>query len=159
MDKNARVSRRSREAVFDLEPVVTEAGVGNEMSARLTEAHEQPISHNEWIAQARRRVGRRNIDVPAGKVFSVEQAPRLRLWRASDAEPSAAAIVMAGINNGRELITTRPVPVFSNRDGQWHCQRRIVCEIQNQTSVSARKKLEHSIAIGGGDIECACSCK
>src|SRR5215213_976259 len=53
-----------------------------------------------------------------------------------DVEPSAAAIVIAGISNDRDLVTARPVPVFSNRDGQWNDQGCIVCKLENQSSIS-----------------------
>jgi hypothetical protein len=66
-------------------------------------------------------------------------------------------MLTAGISSDRELITARPVPIFSNRYGQWDYQGRIVCELQNESSVSAGKKLEHPIAIRGGDIETALS--
>src|SRR5205807_4277866 len=72
------VPGRRGEAVFDLQPVVAVAGIGDEMPAGLTQAHEQPVAHEEWTAEPRVRVGGGDIGVPAGEVLAVEEA----LWRA-----------------------------------------------------------------------------
>src|SRR5207245_8873797 len=69
------------EAVFDLQPVVAVAGIGDEMPARLTQAHEQPVAHEEWTAEPRVRVGGGDVGVPAGEVLAVEEALRRALRR------------------------------------------------------------------------------
>ena len=76
--ENTRVARRSREAIFELEPVVAITGIRDEMSARLTQAHEDPVAHDERTAKSDVGVGRGNVDVPAGEISAVEEI----LWLA-----------------------------------------------------------------------------
>jgi len=42
------------------------------MPARLTEAHEHAVAHDEWIAEPHVGIGRRDVDVPAGEVLPLK---------------------------------------------------------------------------------------
>ena len=59
------------------------------MAARLTEAYEHSVTHDERAAQADVRVCCRNIDIPAGEVLAVEEAPWLDagLWLGREGHP------------------------------------------------------------------------
>jgi hypothetical protein len=81
--KDAGVTWRGWESVFGFEPIVAVAGVGDEMSAGLTEGHEQTVANDERIADALVGVAGWNVDVPAGEISAVEQTSLLVFWRAA----------------------------------------------------------------------------
>src|SRR5262245_33833885 len=74
MDQHTAVAGRSGEAIFDLEPVIAVAAVGEEVALGFAQAHQLAIANQEAGGTLRVGVTLWNIRLPARQVLAVEEA-------------------------------------------------------------------------------------
>ena len=81
MHQHTGVAGRGRKAILDLEAIVAVAGIADEMTARLAEADEHTVAHDERRMEPRVGVGRGDVGMPTGEIEPVEQTQRFHASR------------------------------------------------------------------------------
>ncbi len=79
MHENPGIARRGRESILDFQPVIAIARIGDQMTARLTQAHQKTISNDERSRELRVGIYSRDVGMPAREVSSIEQTVRLSI--------------------------------------------------------------------------------